>query len=370
MHPRYTVWLKRALAFALFASIFVVVVWAYLLIWNAPSRYSGEGTYCEVYGAGKDDSCRLGRTNCSLYFFWCLLLLPKPTIHSGSRLPRLARLFYYLPMFLLASLIGLLTSANTLAKALAAQGILPDFATHFAVNLIQVAGIAVSITYGLYRACRLSSATQAVANDSRPPFVYLRSFRDEKRYRVVPIWRGGSWWRRGLNMSPIGIPLETVLAMALEDHGPFVALRKPGQLIPVDGAARDTVDEDWKSRIVSFLKKERAVLIVPGVTGGLAWEISWLHREGMLQKVAFVMPPGPRFYRRKRWRIFCYATQLDHLVQMPPEDEAVNSVILYVKNGSLISFNGKRTEGGYRTAVARFISELALPLDNLCGAPK
>jgi hypothetical protein len=269
MYPRYRVWFKRIFAFALFISIFLIVVWADLFISNAPSRYSGEGTYSEEERMAIMVLARKIIASVAVLiavftsFGALLLLLPKPTIHSGSRLPRLARLFYYLSMFLLASLIGLLMSAGTLTKALAAQGLLPVFVTRFHANLLQVAGTAAGVTYALYRAYRLPIASQAVSNDSRPPFVYLRSFRDEKRYRVGPSWRGGNWWRRGLNMSLIGIPLETVLAMALEDHKPFVALGKPGQFIPVDGAARDSVDDDWQSHIISFLKRARAVLLCP-----------------------------------------------------------------------------------------------------------
>jgi hypothetical protein len=160
-------------------------------------------------------------------------------------------------------------------------------------------------------------------------------------------------------MSPLAPPLEAVIARAVEDLGPFVALGKPGQFIPVDGAARDSVDDEhWKAHVISFLEEARGVLILPGKTGGLAWEISWLHARGMLSKVAFVIPPVLRYWRRKLWRSFCYETQLDRIVEMPSEDDVLNSVILYVRNGRLISLKGKRTEAGYVAAIANFSNEL------------
>jgi hypothetical protein len=253
--------------------------------------------------------------------------------------------------------IVMLMPYATIAKALASKGLLPNFVAEFQTPLMQIAATIGAVTFSIYRACRLPTVSHILSSDSRPPFVYLRSFRDEKRYRMISSWRiGGSWQRY---MSLIGTPFETILAMAAADKGPFIALAKPGRLTLLDGAARESAAEDWKSHVISFLKKARAVIILPGMTGGLAWELSWLHDENMLGKSAFVIPPVIlRYHRRKLWRTFCSATQIDHMLQMPPEDEVLKSLILYIKNESVVSIKGKRNELGYRTAITRFIEDL------------
>jgi hypothetical protein len=362
MHLHYKVWLKGVFAFVLFLGIFLVVLWADLFIWNAPSIYAGEGPYSReeriaIASLVKITIAAIAVITSIVISFGALsLLVPKPAVDTYSRYPRFARFFYYFSKFLSASVVGLLVSYGTLTKALAEQGLLPNFVPNLHTILMQFAGTATAITYALYRACRLSTASQAVSNDSRPPVVYLRSFQDEKRYRVQPSWRGGSWWRA---FSLVAISLEAVIASAVDHVGPFIALAKPGQFIPVDGAARDSVDnEHWKAHVISFLERARAIIILPGKTGGLAWEISWLHTKGMFAKVAFVIPPGPRYWRRRLWRNFCSETQLNRVVELPSEDEVLDALILYVCNGRLISLKGKRTESGYIAAISKLIIEL------------
>lgn len=114
---------------------------------------------------------------------------------------------------------------------------------------------------------------------------------------------------------------------------------------------------------MAFLRKARAVLVMPGATGNLAWEISWLHHEGLLQKLMVVMPPGLRSRRQKIWRSFCYTTKFDQLVQMPSENDVINSLLLYIDGGNLIVVHGRRTAEGYYKALSKLVGELNSRMD-------
>jgi hypothetical protein len=95
-------------------------------------------------------------------------------------------------------------------------------------------------------------AEETVANDDRPPIVYLRSFADDDQIAAD----------------------EEALAAIMDEAGPFVAVGRPGDTLPPLGASRFYLPgKDWQGFVSQLLDDAALVLIMAGRTEGLGWEI-------------------------------------------------------------------------------------------------
>jgi hypothetical protein len=104
--------------------------------------------------------------------------------------------------------------------------------------------------------------------DTRPPVVYLRPFAaDESLGKLFRKALGrGVWPRFGSTEEQLGQVLEPV--------GPLVAIGTPGESLPTPGAIRRYAgDSDWKSIVESWLAGARLIVLRPGFSEGLWWEV-------------------------------------------------------------------------------------------------
>jgi hypothetical protein len=160
-----------------------------------------------------------------------------------------------------------------------------------------VAGLAVAGSR-VRRQRRAASATEAAADDRRAPVLYLREFRHErqpfvsgdaeslKRYlknavRWVPKWLQPAW--TGVQV----VSAEEYLAEAMGAQiGPFLALGGPLDELPPLGAARDYAeDADWQTRFMTLAQAARAIVLVPGTSDALKWELHTLLNAGLAAKL-------------------------------------------------------------------------------------
>jgi len=157
--------------------------------------------------------------------------------------------------------------------------------------------------YAWLRGSRISSvsAEELLDSDSRAPIVFIRSFGDEeqsfrlktlsgmiRRYFVDSAFQqryfqaGASFWR------PM---LQQQFKWLFNQIGPYVAIGRPGEKIPATGAARLYVsDSDWKKVVGDFFGKARLIIVHPGKTPGLRWEINEIIRLGVPEKILFILP--------------------------------------------------------------------------------
>lgn len=114
-------------------------------------------------------------------------------------------------------------------------------------------------------------AEKLLEQDTRPPVVYIRSFKDDHQIILA------SGIRRWLSMVfawATAISAEQELAMIMNRVGPVVAIGKPGEPLPELGAARLYVSDDvWQEKITDMMKQSRLVVIRLGPTANLWWEI-------------------------------------------------------------------------------------------------
>jgi hypothetical protein len=104
---------------------------------------------------------------------------------------------------------------------------------------------------------RAPGGDDAMSIDRRAPVLYLRSFAAEDE-----VWAE-----------------EEALARVLRDAGPFVAIGKPGEELPPIGASRLYSAEaarrgwTWQEIVRDLLGRAALIVVAPGVTEGLTWEV-------------------------------------------------------------------------------------------------
>jgi len=126
------------------------------------------------------------------------------------------------------------------------------------------------------------TAFELLERDLRPPLVYLRNFsRDSIDSYDVGF---SDRFARGPQFGPLiaiyfalGLyrsRFEPILTLALRPLGPLIAIGRPGEVIPAEGAARLYVsDADWQTLITTALREARVVIWQAGTTEHVLWEL-------------------------------------------------------------------------------------------------
>jgi hypothetical protein len=149
---------------------------------------------------------------------------------------------------------------------------------------------------------------RVLAEDPRPPIVYLRPFDMDDKQADTP-------WSSRVRQSPWEpyITHEQRLARTLRKVGPFVAIGDPTEDMPQLGAARVyATDEEWRTTIGELTARAAAVLLQTGDSDGLAWEVEHVTGLDTPERVILSLPPpGRRKTRRRRYEAF--RRRFDHL---------------------------------------------------------
>jgi len=137
-------------------------------------------------------------------------------------------------------------------------------------------GIAVGVGLWRYGSRHLQpGADEILANDPRPPILYLRSFANE---------------------TLVGEE-EEAIARALEDVGPLVAVGRPGERLPPLGAARMYLtDDSWQGKVEEQMDRARIILVAAGDTPGLGWELRQCAQLADPTKLVIMVPNNANEY--------------------------------------------------------------------------
>jgi hypothetical protein len=130
-------------------------------------------------------------------------------------------------------------------------------------------------------------ARDVLASDTRPPVIYLRSFRDDVR---SPIGGGFGIWLKVVTWF-LPVSFEQELAAIMNRLGPFVAVGKPGERLPELGANRFYFrDDEWQTRVAELVQQARLTVILYGGTSNLWWEIDHVLGSVSPDRVVLVIP--------------------------------------------------------------------------------
>ncbi len=138
-------------------------------------------------------------------------------------------------------------------------------------------------------AARLIGRPQAddmEARDPRPPIILLRSFQDELGERHGRFYEA----------------LERSIGQALAVYGPCVAAGTPGRLAEGPFGRKYFGDEGWKEGLGKYLDEALLLVMIPGWTEGLKWEVEAIRQRGYLHKLLIILLAGED--DRERWAFF------------------------------------------------------------------
>ena len=95
---------------------------------------------------------------------------------------------------------------------------------------------------------------------------------------------------------------EESLVRFFEDYGPVIAIGKPGETLATPGAARVYLEEgDWQREVLAELQRSQAVIMQPGASAGIHWELEQIREHVEPYRVLFCLVSfwkNPQDYER------------------------------------------------------------------------
>jgi hypothetical protein len=178
-------------------------------------------------------------------------------------------------------------------------------------------GVSAAFYLGLRGAvCFRPRAETVLALDGRAPVIYLRSFRDDEALVGRPIrlnfdtLRWSYWiteYTRGgvirLLFQHGKVRLEQLIEDEVSAIGPFIAIGEPQESHPDFGATRAYFEGDdvaWRDAVRSWMERAAMIVVVPGQTKGLGWELEQIQAAGDTPKLLLLFPPERARHRAPR----------------------------------------------------------------------
>jgi len=127
--------------------------------------------------------------------------------------------------------------------------------------LVIVAGVLVYFRGRQHAAKLIAEGSASPLRDSKPDVLYLRSFRADPSSPLKALQAGFS-------------TEEEQLADVLRPFGDLIAIGKPGESLPLPGAARlYATGSEWKNVVLDRMRIAPLVIIRAGTGAGLLWEL-------------------------------------------------------------------------------------------------
>ncbi|MFD5462337.1 transferase [Kitasatospora sp. NPDC127059] len=188
------------------------------------------------------------------------------------------------PLFLIASGLGYTLFVGGMflvAKARRTDMDVPPVAVQ--LEMLPGGLVAIGVGFLILRYTRPRSTRNAVAAlraDGRRPVLYLRSFADDRTAAQIDDGQELNIHSR-----------EEQLAAALRAFGPVIAVGRPGEPLPLLGAARFYLPlDDWKPTILRLMDLAQLIVLRVGVGEGLRWEIEQVIATQPARKLLLLTP--------------------------------------------------------------------------------
>ncbi len=211
-----------------------------------------------------------------------------------------------------------------------------------------------AVLWRIARALGRARVRDVLNADPRPPVLYLRSFADD----AVPLPIIASARRPLFELFSVrgADPFEECVAWELDSYGPVVSVGRPGGSLASLGAAREHLsNETWHDEIAERMRDAGSIVLAPGDTEGLAWELQAIVAGGHLRKTIFVFPPLAPAELARRWRHTGAVVRAAGAIvgALPAPCSVVHTVQIGESEAVRVTWAFTRDEGTYRTAVDR-----------------
>jgi hypothetical protein len=162
-------------------------------------------------------------------------------------------------------------------------------------------GTGIFFTLGLFwlRLGRRVKTAPTVLPKLEVSVLYLRAFSDDKRPFAVGTasklggYTGKFKAKAAHSYNILRLTLEEFLDEEFSAQiGPLVALGNPLDRLPPEGAIREYApDAAWRDRLVELVRMAACIVIDPGQSDNLQWELTHIRAEGMSRKLCLFTPP-------------------------------------------------------------------------------
>ena len=89
----------------------------------------------------------------------------------------------------------------------------------------------------------------------------------------------------------------------MNEIGPFVALGRPGELLPEIGARTYTSNDEWQSRVLNLMSRAKLIVLRAGDTPSFLWEFEAVTKHVKPECVIVLLPYGAPYYNVFRRKI-------------------------------------------------------------------
>jgi hypothetical protein len=97
----------------------------------------------------------------------------------------------------------------------------------------------------------------------------------------------------------------------------------------------------------------RSIVIVPGLTSGLQWEVATAVAAGHLDKTVFVLPPVDRGQSHRRWETMCEPLPEPFRSRLVELDVDSVLTVQVVRGEAIVTVGQLHDEADYRAATDR-----------------
>jgi hypothetical protein len=156
----------------------------------------------------------------------------------------------------------------------------------------------------LFRLARRLWPRDVSFNANLPTVLYLRSFSEDNRRIEYAVHADAT------DLTTI----EEMLARVVDGRANFLAFGDPLRLLPPIGPELVRAGRTWKRDVKEWMRTAECIIVAPGTTPGLSWELDYAFKKNILPKCYFIFPMirGGMFSGRQadehamsqRWTLF------------------------------------------------------------------
>lgn len=224
--------------------------------------------------------------------FWQLLEVP-----SLQSFGSVNKITIALQFVLCSILVGLSTTALVIGPALTIAIMQDPGDINIAQFYIMVAAMSATLLFSFLanvvrrsaRSRAVSSLTELLASDNRPPILFLRAFRDDQVTLPTPRYDPlGKLLNSGFPKEHF----EHLLLLEGTRFGPVVALGNPNDRYPPYGVSRGYFEhKDWKGAVSDLAQKSAAIVLCFDETDSVLWELEHIIQHQYVHKALFLIHP-------------------------------------------------------------------------------